>query len=53
MTMMFSLCLGLSKEGWSISKNMWTEILIVVIGLFTFVSAVQVSRYRVNMVIYR
>ncbi|XP_030846719.1 sterol regulatory element-binding protein cleavage-activating protein isoform X1 [Strongylocentrotus purpuratus] len=32
---------GLSKEGWSISKNMWTEILIVVIGLFTFVSAVQ------------
>nr|XP_054767941.1 sterol regulatory element-binding protein cleavage-activating protein-like [Lytechinus pictus] len=32
---------GLSKEGWSITKNMWTEILIVLIGLFTFVSAVQ------------
>lgn len=32
---------GLSKEGWSITKNLLTEVTILTIGLFTFVSAIQ------------
>ncbi|XP_072029626.1 sterol regulatory element-binding protein cleavage-activating protein-like [Amphiura filiformis] len=32
---------GLSKEGWSITKNLCTELLIVIFGFFTFVPAIQ------------
>ncbi|XP_015600062.1 sterol regulatory element-binding protein cleavage-activating protein isoform X2 [Cephus cinctus] len=32
---------GLSKEGWSITKNLLTEVTILTIGLFTFVPAIQ------------
>ncbi|KAB0798454.1 hypothetical protein PPYR_09447 [Photinus pyralis] len=32
---------GLSKEGWSITKNLLIEITILTIGLFTFVPAIQ------------
>lgn len=32
---------GLSKEGWSITKNILTEVTILTIGLFTFVPAIQ------------
>ncbi|KAL5006353.1 hypothetical protein ScPMuIL_015159 [Solemya velum] len=32
---------GLSKEGWSITKNLLTELLIVLVGFFTFVPAIQ------------
>lgn len=32
---------GLSKEGWSITKNLLSEITILTIGLFTFVPAIQ------------
>lgn len=32
---------GLAKEGWSITKNLLTEVTILTIGLFTFVPAIQ------------
>ncbi|XP_063979282.1 sterol regulatory element-binding protein cleavage-activating protein [Diachasmimorpha longicaudata] len=32
---------GLSKEGWSITKNLLTEVTILTIGLFTFVPPIQ------------
>jgi hypothetical protein len=32
---------GLSKEGWSITKNLLTEVTILTIGFFTFIPAVQ------------
>lgn len=32
---------GLSKEGWSITKNLLLEITILTFGLFTFVPAIQ------------
>ncbi|KYM91676.1 Sterol regulatory element-binding protein cleavage-activating protein [Atta colombica] len=32
---------ALSKEGWSITKNLLTEVTILTIGLFTFVPAIQ------------
>lgn len=32
---------GLSKEGWSITKNLLTEVTILTIGLITFVPAIQ------------
>lgn len=32
---------GMSKEGWSITKNLLLEITILTIGLFTFVPAIQ------------
>lgn len=32
---------GLSKEGWSITKNLFLEITILTFGLFTFVPAIQ------------
>lgn len=32
---------GMSKEGWSITKNLLTEVTILTIGLFTFVPAIQ------------
>ncbi|XP_071803083.1 sterol regulatory element-binding protein cleavage-activating protein-like isoform X2 [Asterias amurensis] len=32
---------GLSKEGWSITKNLCAELLVVFIGFFTFVPAIQ------------
>ncbi|KAK0057373.1 sterol regulatory element-binding protein cleavage-activating protein-like isoform X1 [Biomphalaria pfeifferi] len=32
---------GLSKEGWSITKNLVTELAIVLVGFFTFVPAIQ------------
>ncbi|XP_052826909.1 sterol regulatory element-binding protein cleavage-activating protein [Octopus bimaculoides] len=32
---------GLSKEGWSITKNLTTELLIILVGFFTFVPAIQ------------
>lgn len=34
---------GLSKEGWSITKNLVAELLIILVGFFTFVPAIQVS----------
>ena len=33
---------GLSKEGWHIFKNLMAELLILTVGFFTFVPAVQV-----------
>lgn len=35
------LAQGLSKEGWSITKNLLTEITILTISLFTFVAVIQ------------
>lgn len=35
------VAIGLSKEGWSITKNLLIEITIMTIGLFTFVPAIQ------------
>lgn len=32
---------GLSREGWSITKNLLTEVTILTIGLFTLVPAIQ------------
>nr|CAD7460238.1 unnamed protein product [Timema tahoe] len=32
---------GLSREGWSITKNLLTEVTILTVGLFTFVPAIQ------------
>ncbi|KAJ9574024.1 hypothetical protein L9F63_008550, partial [Diploptera punctata] len=32
---------GLSREGWSITKNLLIEVTILTIGLFTFVPAIQ------------
>nr|XP_023029446.1 sterol regulatory element-binding protein cleavage-activating protein-like [Leptinotarsa decemlineata] len=32
---------GLSKEGWSITKNLFLEITVLTFGLFTFVPAIQ------------
>ncbi|XP_054005526.1 sterol regulatory element-binding protein cleavage-activating protein [Hylaeus anthracinus] len=32
---------ALAKEGWSITKNLLTEVTILTIGLFTFVPAIQ------------
>lgn len=32
---------GLSKEGWSITKNLLIELTILTVGLFTFVPAIQ------------
>ncbi|ODM95859.1 Sterol regulatory element-binding protein cleavage-activating protein [Orchesella cincta] len=32
---------GLSKEGWSITKNLLAEVTILTIGFFTFVPAIQ------------
>ncbi|XP_064598999.1 LOW QUALITY PROTEIN: sterol regulatory element-binding protein cleavage-activating protein-like [Liolophura sinensis] len=32
---------GLSKEGWSITKNLVAELLIILVGFFTFVPAIQ------------
>lgn len=32
---------GLSKEGWSITKNLLVEITILTFGLFTFIPAIQ------------
>ena len=33
---------GLSREGWSITKNLMTEITLLTIGFFTFVPIIQV-----------
>lgn len=32
---------GLSREGWSITKNLLTEVTILTVGFFTFVPAIQ------------
>lgn len=32
---------GLSKEGWSITKNLLTEVTILTIGFFTFIPVIQ------------
>ncbi|ESO96220.1 hypothetical protein LOTGIDRAFT_239368 [Lottia gigantea] len=32
---------GLSKEGWYITKNLFLELVIILIGLFTYVPAIQ------------
>ncbi|XP_075922338.1 sterol regulatory element-binding protein cleavage-activating protein isoform X2 [Petromyzon marinus] len=37
----FRIAQGLSNEGWSIVKNMATELFIVLIGYFTMVPAIQ------------
>ncbi len=39
---MFSNLIGLSKEGWYIIKNLFTELAVLLSGYFTFVPAVQV-----------
>lgn len=36
------ILVGISREGWSITKNLATELIIVVGGFFTFVPAIQV-----------
>ena len=44
--MTFNFCCyftGLSKEGWYIIKNLFTEMTVLLAGFFTFVPAVQVS----------
>ena len=43
--LLFHILSGLSKEGWSITKNLCTELTIVVFGFFTFVPAIQVRSY--------
>ncbi|XP_052801573.1 sterol regulatory element-binding protein cleavage-activating protein-like [Mya arenaria] len=35
------VAIGLSKEGWSITKNLVIELAIIAIGFFTFVPAIQ------------
>ena len=40
---------GLSKEGWFITKNLVTELAILLVGFFTFVPAIQVI-YILNTV---
>ncbi|XP_048754317.2 sterol regulatory element-binding protein cleavage-activating protein-like [Ostrea edulis] len=37
----FRIAQGISREGWSITKNLATELIIVVGGFFTFVPAIQ------------
>ncbi|XP_070565484.1 LOW QUALITY PROTEIN: sterol regulatory element-binding protein cleavage-activating protein-like [Ptychodera flava] len=32
---------GLSREGWYITKNLYTELMIICVGYFTFVPAIQ------------
>ena len=39
---------GLSKEGWYILKNFWTEIAICSLGYLTYVPAVQVTTSLVS-----
>lgn len=36
---------GLSREGWSITKNLLTELTILTVGLFTLVPSIQVNYY--------
>lgn len=38
---------GLSREGWSITKNLMTEITLLTFGFFTFVPIIQV--YYLNV----
>ena len=33
---------GLQKEGWYIFKHLMTELLVLAVGFFTFVPAIQV-----------
>ncbi|KAK3101013.1 hypothetical protein FSP39_000257 [Pinctada imbricata] len=37
----YRIAQGISKEGWSITKNLATELIIVTGGFFTFVPAIQ------------
>lgn len=37
----YRIAQGLQKEGWSITKNLTTELLIILVGFFTFVPAIQ------------
>lgn len=37
----YRIAQGLKKEGWSITKNLTTELLIILVGFFTFVPAIQ------------
>ena len=39
----YRVAMGLSQEGWYITKNLLTELMIVLVGFFTFVPAIQVS----------
>lgn len=34
---------GLSREGWSITKNLMTETTLLTFGFFTFVPIIQVN----------
>lgn len=34
---------GLSREGWSITKNLMTETTLLTFGFFTFVPVIQVN----------
>lgn len=36
-------CIGISKEGWYIFKNLVTELAILAVGFLTFVPAIQVK----------
>lgn len=37
----YRIAQGISKEGWSITKNLATELIIIVCGFFTFVPEIQ------------
>ncbi len=45
---------GLSREGWSITKNLMTEITLLTFGFFTFVPIIQVSNFNfiINFTIF-
>jgi len=36
---------GLQKEGWFIFRHLMTELLVLAVGFFTFVPAIQVQLY--------
>ena len=38
---------GLSREGWSITKNLMTETTLLTFGFFTFVPIIQVNDHPI------
>lgn len=45
---------GLSREGWSITKNLLTEVTILTVGLLTFVPTIQVIYiYSITYILQR
>jgi hypothetical protein len=43
---------GLSKEGWYITKNLLIELVIIMVGFFTFVPAIQVCCHYPQLINY-